>query len=88
LSWLYICSAIVKYTEKLVKDNVDLNTCRNISLETVVKDVYSYKLSSYLCNYIRARQLNRIEDERRGDNVGSTEIHNELKERSMYADIN
>jgi len=56
-------------------------------LKDVVMDTYPTKLANYLSDYIRARQLNRIEDDRKGDFVGSTEINNELKDRSIYVDI-
>jgi hypothetical protein len=87
LNWLFICSAIIKYTEKLVKNNVDLNTCRATTLSDVVKDIYSHRLGVYLRNYIGKRQGNRALDVSNGDFVGKFEINAELKGNDLYEDM-
>ena len=87
INWLYICSAIIKYTEKIEKGKIDLNTQRSLTLSKVFESVYSYKLANYLNGYIAQRKANRIIDEGNGDFTGKTEINAELKGKSLYADL-
>jgi len=87
INWLYICSAIIKYTEKIEKGKIDLNTQRSLTLSKVFESVYSYKLANYLNGYIAQRKANRIIDEGNGDFTGKTEINAELKGKSLYLDL-
>jgi hypothetical protein len=88
INWLYICSAIVKYANKECKNNTDLTTLKGLTLHKVIEDIYGYKLSQYLNEYIRLRKVNRVSDEENGDCVGSYEISAELQNKEMYQDIN
>jgi len=87
INWLYICSAIIKYTEKLCNANVDLMARKHTSLKEVIADTYPTKLAMYLNDYISMRKENRMKDEAIGDMVGATEISAELRELGLYKDI-
>jgi hypothetical protein len=51
LGWLFIYAAFIKYAENCVGRG---NTCfrGNISIETLIKTVYSSALSEILCNFL------------------------------------
>jgi hypothetical protein len=89
INWLYVCSAIIKYADKVCKSNTDLSTLRGLTLIDVIKDVYSssYKLSSYLIDYVNKRKESRKNDESLGDYTGKTEISNELHGKPFFKDI-
>jgi hypothetical protein len=88
INWLYICSAIIKYTDNQSKYNTDLSTLRGITLDKIVNEVYGVKLANYLNNYIAERKANRKQDESYGDCVGNNEISAELSGKELYKDIN
>lgn len=90
INWLYICSAIIKYADRASRNNVDLVTLKNLTITDVLKDTYSssYKLSSYLTDYVNKRKTNRKNDESMGDYTGGSEISCELHGKSLYNDIN
>jgi hypothetical protein len=87
INWLYICSAIIKYTDELSRKNVDLATCKHLTLSKILSEVYGYRLSSYLNKYVNDRKANRVSDEANGDRVGATEIKNEMKGNNLYKDF-
>lgn len=88
INWLYICSAILKYTEFLCKNTANLSTQKDLTLKTILTHVYEGPLAMYLNNYVTSRKMNRKSDEEHGDNTGATEIHSENTGGILYSDIN
>jgi hypothetical protein len=87
IAWLYICSAIIKYAEKLYKANVELSSRKGDTLTTVINSIYSGKLAEYLGLYISARKTLRATDDAKGDFCGDREIKEEMKGRAQFGDI-
>jgi hypothetical protein len=89
INWLYICSAIIKYTDKICNKGVSLDTQRNLKLHDVLMSAYfkNNKFAYYLSNYVNERKANRKHDDEIGDFTGHTEIQMELKNNKLYSDI-
>jgi hypothetical protein len=88
INWLYICSAIVNYSNYLAKTNADLSQQKSLILSKVLDFAYSKKLARYLRDYVDLRKSYRTEDDIKGDFSGETEINQEQKKKSsrIYSD--
>lgn len=87
INWLYICSAIIRFAERMFNMGRDLKDLKTVTLAEVLRTVYTPSLSPYLINYVETRKRNRIADDAAGDYIGLTEISSELSNKSLYKDI-
>ena len=78
INWLFICNAILRYSNLNKKDWFNLKGSK-ITLEQVFTTVYNETLSSYLCNYIDSLKANRKIYDSIGDGQGDTWCRNDLK---------
>lgn len=74
VNWILICSAVLKYTEMFVKNKLNLNDYRNLTLKTVINEAYNYTLATYLNRYIEERKVLRRQMDTAGDYTGEAEL--------------
>lgn len=56
LNWLYICNAIMAYTEKNKDYIANFGELRDVNLETILKSVYSQACATELIGYVEWRK--------------------------------
>ena len=74
LNWLFICNAIEKYAYDNQDEIANFSDLRNLTLESVLKSVYSPDLASILINYIQWRKDYMLQN----DATGSQELADDL----------
>ena len=56
LNWLFICNGIMAYVEKYKTQIANFSDLRAVTLENILKDVYSEELASILVKYVEWRR--------------------------------